>query len=408
MGSPSNFGAFSWMGNSPQKSSTSNPPSPSRHPRSPLSNAFAGLNLSSSSHPTLSQALKGSIRAAGFPNWRSISKATGGSRELQFTVRMNQGYRIYSPSDAPNLARDLFQEVQTDIIEIRKRSAKDPWISQLVSEELTQAMMELVFSSNQIERAGLQLDETLKICERIFRGEVVDASSIDERSQEYANALKALISRSEPADRNHVIRSRREIIQHALALQHIIQKVAFDNQPLSEALIRETHEILTQGIPVYHQDGNSTPSSAYGGKYRKVIVGASSTNFVHPNKIPVVMKKFIADYNMDLQRLEENSELDPFWLAAHYCNEFVNIHPFVDGNGRMCRLILNAILLKYAGVVISIGEHDAERKEYMDIAIRASTEMEGSGELALLVLKKATGRFRTLRKKILQGKGNKN
>ena len=104
---------------------------------------------------------------------------------------MNQGYRIYSPSDAPNLARDLFQEVQTDIIEIRKRSAKDPWISQLVSEELTQAMMELVFSSNQIERAGLQLDETLKICERIFRGEVVDASSIDERSQEYANDNQA-------------------------------------------------------------------------------------------------------------------------------------------------------------------------------------------------------------------------
>ncbi|KAL3249929.1 hypothetical protein ABHI18_011411 [Aspergillus niger] len=34
-------------------------------------------------------------------------------------------------------------------------------------------------------------------------------------------------------------------------------------------------------------------------------------------------------------------------MAAKSCNDFVMIHPFANGNGRMRRLISNAILLKY-------------------------------------------------------------
>ncbi|KAI0474022.1 hypothetical protein GGR56DRAFT_650010 [Xylariaceae sp. FL0804] len=36
-----------------------------------------------------------------------------------------------------------------------------------------------------------------------------------------------------------------------------------------------------------------------------------------------------------------SKQLDPFDLAAYYCDRFVNVRPFRDGNGRMCRLIPN-------------------------------------------------------------------
>lgn len=51
------------------------------------------------------------------------------------------------------------------------------------------------------------------------------------------------------------------------------------------------------------------------------------------------------------------------------------IHLSVDGNGRMCHLVLNAILqgIKYAGVVVAIGEHKAAQ-EYINIQKRASEE----------------------------------
>jgi len=36
--------------------------------------------------------------------------------------------------------------------------------------------------------------------------------------------------------------------------------------------------------------------------------------------------------------------MDPYVLASKYCHKFVNIHPFLDGDGRMCRLIMNGLL----------------------------------------------------------------
>ena len=85
-------------------------------------------------------------------------------------------------------------------------------------------------------------------------------------------------------------------------------------------------------------------------------------------------------------------------LAAKYCDRFVNIHPFKDGNGRMCRLILNAILIKYAGVLIPLGEKCEDRAEYLQIA-QESTKVGGhSGQQGTLVLTKAGDAFRKMLK----------
>jgi hypothetical protein len=62
--------------------------------------------------------------------------------------------------------------------------------------------------------------------------------------------------------------------------------------------------------------------------------------------------------------------------------------------------------LRYAGVLVTLGEHDEGRKEYLDIQRRAGEHMEGSGELATLVLKKATAKYRTIKQK-LTGKKKK-
>ncbi|PVH71714.1 hypothetical protein DL98DRAFT_563821 [Cadophora sp. DSE1049] len=280
---------------------------------------------------------------------------------------MDNGYRVYSTSDPYNLATELFNDLSKNILEVRNKIG-EPKMADVMSQEISSAMMELVFSSNLIERAGLGYDITMKI------------------------------SRNNPTNKAYVIRSRAEIIQHALALQYIMQKVAFDDLPLSEDIICESHKILTKGIDAMNGP-EVVSSNSYGGVYRTVPVMAGATCFVTPAKVAGCMKDFISEYNKDVRRYEDEGLMDPFWLAAKLCDRFVNIHPFLDGNGRMCRLVLNAVLLKYTGIIVSIGEHDGERKEYCDIAVRASATMEGPGELAVLVLKKATQRFKTLKQK---------
>ncbi|CVK88424.1 uncharacterized protein FPRN_02260 [Fusarium proliferatum] len=70
----------------------------------------------------------------------------------------------------------------------------------------------------------------------------------------------------------------------------------------------------------------------------------------------------------DIAVSEASGEIDSVALAAKYCHKFVNIHPFLDGNSRTSRLILNTILLKYGGCFIWFGKDAIEREEYMDIA----------------------------------------
>lgn len=87
-------------------------------------------------------------------------------------------------------------------------------------------------------------------------------------------------------------------------------------------------------------------------------------------------------------------------LAAKYCDRLVVIHPFLDGNGRICRFILNAILLKYSGILVNVGEHDQRREDYT-MAQAESREVGGhAGPLGTIVLREASKTLRRLRERL--------
>lgn len=218
------------------------------------------------------------------------------------------------------------------------------------------------------------------------------------RSEEYQARLEAMIRKNLASSDEHAIRSRREVVQHAAAFQHIIDVFVRQDKPMTEELIKETHKILVRGID--GENAGFISTKEFGGIYRNQNVYTGTHRFPNPAQIPEAMKSMVRNLTQELGESETNSKLDPFALAAKYCDRFVNIHPFRDGNGRMCRLIMNAITIKYAGVAVSVGEHDQSRDEYIDTA-RESREVGGHpGALATLVLTEGKRSIRKLRDRL--------
>ncbi len=271
----------------------------------------------------------------------------------------------------------------------------------LLIQEVEDMMMHAIFGSNKIEHAGLTLDVTIHLCRKVLRGE--DVVEIDERSPQCVEQLAELYAVDpflQEESVKHVFIGRQEIIQHVKAFQHFIHNFAIEKKPMDEDLIRETHKILCKGVPVVHREGPATPSEKYAGQYRTVIVGAGNSNFVVPQHVPAKMAKLCADLKQEMDKAETDKSVDPFSLASKYSLEFVQIHPFLDGNGRMCRLILNAILFRFTGIFVAIGECDSDRDEYMDIKKRSSATMEGHGEYATFILDKGMKSIRKIKQKM--------
>ena len=117
-----------------------------------------------------------------------------------------------------------------------------------------------------------------------------------------------------------------EAVGHAKAYDHIHKLVK--NKTLEESDILMLHRLFYQQI-----DADKA------GVYRKVPVVISGSRYpVTPHlKIRTEMKKFVAWFN------KNESRMNPVEFAAQ---KFVFIHPFVDGNGRVARLLMNLALLR--------------------------------------------------------------
>lgn len=137
-----------------------------------------------------------------------------------------------------------------------------------------------------------------------------------------------------------------EAVNHANAYNKIIELVEQDSE-ISENDIFNIHRIILSGI-----DNDNA------GFYRNCRVSIRGSRVVLPNplKVPNLMAEFF-DW---LKNADKNSPLTA--IEAHY--RFVKIHPFVDGNGRCARLLMNLLLLKagYSPIII----RTIDRKRYID------------------------------------------
>lgn len=131
-----------------------------------------------------------------------------------------------------------------------------------------------------------------------------------------------------------------EVVNHKKAYGYI-KKCILDGKVLDENIIKDIHAILTENIIV-------------GGIYRNQEVRISGAGHTPPsgNDMYIQIKNFYADLEW------KKKELNPIEYAAWTHAEFVRIHPFVDGNGRTSRLIMNYQLMSDGFLPISIAKEN--------------------------------------------------
>ena len=84
--------------------------------------------------------------------------------------------------------------------------------------------------------------------------------------------------------------------------------------------------------------------------------------FAPPEEVPDRMRAFVSRWNRRLDiALQDPFHFDPALLWAECHLEFINIHPFDDGNERMARLIANYLAMRmgYPPMVITLEQREA-------------------------------------------------
>lgn len=125
------------------------------------------------------------------------------------------------------------------------------------------------------------------------------------------------------------LREHFEAINHHEAILYVEEIVA-KQQALSAGQIKSIHSLVLKGI-----------ANDEAGHYRRenvVISGASTTppDFL---RLDEAMQQFLSWH-------EQTAQMHPIERASALHTRFVKIHPFVDGNGRTARLLLNFELMK--------------------------------------------------------------
>ena len=157
------------------------------------------------------------------------------------------------------------------------------------------------------------------------------------------------------------MREHLEAINHAEAISYI-KDIAKQDIEISERTIKEIHALILHGI-----------DRENAGRYRTVPVMISGSTHMPPQ--PYLIEKQMEDFILCFKQMEAE-KVHPVLIAAYLHDELVRIHPFIDGNGRTSRLLMNLYLLRHGYVIITLkGSNDAKVNYYKALGMSHTEQL---------------------------------
>lgn len=240
----------------------------------------------------------------------------------------------------------LGQDLKTVLLEERKNIAEKLILEEIHKYNIISDPFQVQLSQKEIEEIKrLQTHIPLKISHlskedwETFSKIFTYNTNAIEGSKLNAKEVNELLEKDKWPDRS------KEDIAEAFGVDEAIRYIRINKEHVSIDLIKKIHKIVFK---------NSKP---FAGQLRKkseeVIVIGSGGVIIHEGapqaRITHLLKELVKWY-------EENKNKYPaLILAAVMHNQFENIHPFSDGNGRVGRILLNNILIKHSLPPVNIN-----------------------------------------------------
>ena len=147
-----------------------------------------------------------------------------------------------------------------------------------------------------------------------------------------------------------------EVVNHKKAYRYVKQCIA-KGRRLDENIVKDIHEILMENI-------------IQGGIYRNQEVRITGAGHTPPcgNDMFVQIKNFYTDFEW------KENVLNMIEMAAWTHAEFVRVHPFIDGNGRTARLLMNYQLMINGFLPVSVAKEN--RLQYYNALEKYAVEAD--------------------------------
>ena len=139
-----------------------------------------------------------------------------------------------------------------------------------------------------------------------------------------------------------------EAINHQEAI-HFIEQLVVNLQTFNKSVLLQLHRLILMGIDTKNA-----------GVYRTVEVRISGSKHIPPS--PLLLNDLMDGY-FEFYELNKRT-MHPVLLAAEMHERLVTIHPFIDGNGRTARLVMNLVLLQNNYTLVNIKGNLKNRLKY--------------------------------------------
>ncbi len=267
-------------------------------------------------------------------------RKSGKSIKYYFAYSYREGSKVHK------FRKYLGQNLQKEKLEERRKIAEKLIIEEIHKYNLIKDPLHFELSQDEIDQIRLLEKEiSLKVSHlseadwKLFSELFTYNTNAIEGSKLNREEVRNLLEKDKWPDKS------KEDIAEAYGVDEAIRFIRSAREHISIQFIKQIHKIVFKN------------SKSFAGKLRKkgeeVVVIDGRGKVVHEGapqgKISHLLKELVEWYD------KNKTKYPALVLGAVVHNQFENIHPFRDGNGRVGRILLNNILLKNGLPPINIG-----------------------------------------------------